>query len=63
MLTELNRHYYSTPKSYLDLIAIYQDMLINKKDELNQNLGRLTSGITKLMETYDTIDIMKDDLR
>ena len=48
---ELRRRVYTTPKSYLDLIDLYQGMLAEKREEIGTNLRRLTSGVTKLEET------------
>jgi dynein heavy chain len=44
----LKRKVYTTPKSYLDLIGLYLSSLKRKREELQLNQRRLSSGLTKL---------------
>ena len=52
-LARLRRNVYTTPKSYLDLIVLYTEMLEEKKLEKNVNFKRLSVGkwiiISRLM--------------
>lgn len=40
-LAKLERHVYTTPKSYLDLITLYVSMLKEKRNELQQVKDRM----------------------
>ncbi|WIA13579.1 hypothetical protein OEZ85_007146 [Tetradesmus obliquus] len=59
---ELRRRYYTTPKSYLDLINLYLQLLQEKRDELGQARNRLLDGLKKLNETNALVASMKADL-
>ena len=48
---EMRRKFYTTPKSYLDLIGLYMDLYATKKEELQVSLDRLANGLRKLDET------------
>lgn len=48
---ELRRRVYTTPKSYLDLIALYRNTLLRKRNEMNLNRNRLANGLRKLETT------------
>ena len=53
---------YTTPKSYLDLISVYLNTLDAKRKEYNANKNRLSSGLTKLNLTNDSIANLKISL-
>ncbi|KAK3247052.1 hypothetical protein CYMTET_43439 [Cymbomonas tetramitiformis] len=59
---ELRRRYYTTPKSYLDLINLYITLLDEKKTEFGVARDRLLNGLNKLEETNVLVDTMKVDL-
>jgi dynein heavy chain len=59
---ELRRRFYTTPKSYLDLINLYTALLSEKREEFSVARDRLLNGLTKLEETNVVIDKMKIDL-
>ena len=59
---ELRRKYYTTPKSYLDLINMYIDLLAVKREESAEARDRLVNGLNKLKETNSVVDTMKDEL-
>eukprot|EP00879_Flechtneria_rotunda_P011225 GHRR01011724.1.p1 GENE.GHRR01011724.1~~GHRR01011724.1.p1 ORF type:complete len:1363 (+),score=486.85 GHRR01011724.1:1838-5926(+) len=59
---ELRRRYYTTPKSYLDLINLYLQLLQEKRQELRQARDRLLDGLRKLNETNVLVTSMKADL-
>ena len=44
----MKRKVYNTPKSYLDLIKLYQQALKEKRDEMMTTQRRLANGLTKL---------------
>jgi len=59
---ELRRRYYTTPKSYLDLISLYLQLLAEKREEFSVARDRLLNGLQKLTETNTLVDSMKIDL-
>ena len=59
---ELRRRIYTTPKSYLDLISLYINMLDTKRREFNANKDRLASGLAKLNVTNEQIAELKKSL-
>lgn len=56
---ELRRKVYTTPKSYLDLIALYINTLAVKRKEINVNRSRLANGLTTLKNTNTSIAELK----
>jgi dynein heavy chain, axonemal len=60
--SELRRKYYTTPKSYLDLINLYIALLAEKRFELAEGRERLLNGLFKLNETNSVVDSMKIEL-
>ncbi|KAJ3083362.1 hypothetical protein HDU99_010537, partial [Rhizoclosmatium hyalinum] len=61
-LVNEKRHNYTTPKSFLALIAIYKDMLEKKSTELTRAMDRLENGLTKLQSTAAQVDDLKAKL-
>jgi len=59
---ELRRRYYTTPKSYLDLINLYLQLLGEKREENMVSKDRLLNGLQKLNETNALVDGMKEEL-
>mmetsp|Transcript_44339 Transcript_44339/g.86753 ORF Transcript_44339/g.86753 Transcript_44339/m.86753 type:complete len:4144 (+) Transcript_44339:98-12529(+) len=53
---ELRRQVYTTPKSYLDMINLYLDVLAFKRAELATSRNRLVVGLQKLSETTAVVD-------
>ncbi|KAG9395747.1 Dynein heavy chain and region D6 of dynein motor [Carpediemonas membranifera] len=56
------RRYYTTPTSYLELIALYRTMLHKKTDEQQSNLNKLVVGLQKLQETDEQVALLKEEL-
>jgi dynein heavy chain, axonemal len=48
---ELRRKVYTTPKSYLDHIKLYQVLLAEKRDEVESIKRKLSFGLEKLYAT------------
>lgn len=46
-LAELSRHNYVTPKSYLELLKIFSDLIVRKKQELCSARQRMKTGLDK----------------
>jgi dynein heavy chain len=51
----LRRRVYTTPKSYLDLISLYLQVLEEKRTEFHNNKSRLANGLSKLTEANKEI--------
>ena len=56
------RYNYTTPKSFLELINLYTNILRHKNNELESKIKRLGSGLEKLKETGKTVDDLKAQL-
>ncbi|KAF4654403.1 hypothetical protein FOL47_009992, partial [Perkinsus chesapeaki] len=61
-LERLRRHVYSTPKSYLDLIHLYTEMLSEKRDEKMRVQKRLVVGLDKLREANSVVSSLQEEL-
>eukprot|EP00930_Biecheleria_cincta_P027502 TRINITY_DN19311_c0_g1_i1.p1 TRINITY_DN19311_c0_g1~~TRINITY_DN19311_c0_g1_i1.p1 ORF type:complete len:4103 (-),score=885.99 TRINITY_DN19311_c0_g1_i1:122-12430(-) len=58
----LRRKVYVTPKSYLDLIALYLEMIMEKKDEKDIGLRRLQTGVDKIDEANRFVNNLQEEL-
>merc|ERR1719399_310316 len=61
-LERLRRHVYITPKSYLDLIQLYMEMLAEKQAEMNVSKNRLKTGLQKIAEANDIVSSLQEEL-
>lgn len=61
-LTNERRYNYTTPKTFLELISLYLNMLSSKNKELTDNIERLENGLTKLINTASQVDDLKEKL-
>ncbi|XP_031357040.1 dynein heavy chain 6, axonemal isoform X2 [Photinus pyralis] len=59
---EMKRHYYTTPSSYLELLKLYLNMLVDKRQLIQKTSDRIANGLQKLYETNSIIDAMKEEL-
>lgn len=59
---ELRRKYYTTPKSFLDLIHLYCSLLAERRMEMGESKERLLVGLQKLNQTNSIVDKMKAEL-
>ena len=59
---ELRRRFYTTPKSYLDLINLYISLVAEKRQETTLARDRLINGLLKLEETNTIVDTMQVEL-
>lgn len=50
-LTNEKRYNYTTPKSFLEQITLYQNLLRRKNSELQAKIVRLENGLEKLRNT------------
>ncbi|XP_066570660.1 dynein axonemal heavy chain 11 [Amia ocellicauda] len=56
------RHNYTTPKSFLEQITLYRNLLRKKHQELSQKMERLINGIQKLKTTAAQVEDLKAKL-
>lgn len=61
-LRELRRHYFVTPKSYIEFIQLYRSLLHKKKAEYDFNLKRISLGLKKVAEAKDMVTVMQEEL-
>jgi len=61
--SELRRKVYTTPKSYLDLISLYEKVLNQKRDLFHKNKNRLAVGLKKLQDTNNEIAILSENIK
>ena len=59
---ELRRKFYISPKSYLDMIALYTTVLKDKRMEMSAAKDRFVNGLSKMEEVTVVIDSAKQDL-
>eukprot|EP00746_Dinoflagellata_sp_MGD_P094656 gnl/MRDRNA2_/MRDRNA2_37720_c0_seq1.p1 gnl/MRDRNA2_/MRDRNA2_37720_c0~~gnl/MRDRNA2_/MRDRNA2_37720_c0_seq1.p1 ORF type:complete len:2173 (+),score=502.56 gnl/MRDRNA2_/MRDRNA2_37720_c0_seq1:470-6520(+) len=57
------RYNYTTPKSFLELIAFYLKMLINKQSKVETNIDRLEKGLTIMEQVQEKVAGLKEDLK
>ena len=62
-LQELDRHYYVTPTSYLELIMTFKTLLLQKRNEINLMRNRYTGGLDKLAFAAQQVAIMQKQLQ
>ncbi|RZC39341.1 MT, DHC N2, AAA 7, DHC N1 and/or AAA 9 domain containing protein [Asbolus verrucosus] len=56
------RYNYTTPKSFLEQIALYSKLLGEKTKNLEDNIQRLEAGLLKLASTAEEVDGLKEVL-
>ncbi|XP_072167681.1 dynein beta chain, ciliary [Diadema setosum] len=61
-LTNERRYNYTTPKSFLEQIKLYESLLSLKAKELTAKMERLENGLTKLQSTAQQVDDLKAKL-
>ena len=61
-LQELQRHFYVTPRSYIEFIQLYRSLLEKKRREYNFNLQRMSTGLRKVAESKEMVAVMKEEL-
>lgn len=57
------RHVYTTPKSFLELLKLYNVLLSSKRENQDNAIERLTTGLQKLRETKDAVTSLEEDLK
>ncbi|KAG7240353.1 hypothetical protein INR49_026924, partial [Caranx melampygus] len=61
-LAELSRYNYVTPKSYLELLKIFSDLIRLKKQDLCSARQRMKTGLDKLLSTAEDVSKMQEEL-
>ncbi|XP_066468990.1 dynein axonemal heavy chain 9 [Tiliqua scincoides] len=61
-LNNERRYNYTTPKSFLEQIKLYQNLLLKKGKELTAKMERLQNGLQKLSSTSAQVDDLKAKL-
>ncbi|XP_078510049.1 dynein axonemal heavy chain 17 isoform X2 [Lissotriton helveticus] len=61
-LASERRYNYTTPKTFLEQIKLYQHLLAMKRKELIAKIERLENGLTKLQDTSSQVDALKEKL-
>jgi dynein heavy chain len=57
------RYNWTTPKSFLELIALYKAMLARRRRETNDAITRLSNGVTKLEKTAKEVGELEESLK
>lgn len=57
------RYVYTTPKSYLELLKLYKQLLKRKRDESDAAIQRLANGLQKLRETGAAVAKIEEELK
>lgn len=63
LLEQERRHAYTTPKSFLELISLFKNMLQEKRDILEKNKERYESGLVKLKETAEQVAVIEVEVK
>lgn len=58
-LANEKRHNYTTPKSFLELIALYSKLLTEKTNDNQQRILRLDNGLIRLAQCAEQVDSLK----
>jgi dynein heavy chain, axonemal len=62
MFTELRRRNYVTPTNFLELTSGYKTLLYEKRIDLTNNINKLTSGLSKIIDTRAKVEQMSSGL-
>lgn len=57
------RFCYTTPKSFLELIKLFNSMIGKRRDFINSSKERLENGLIKLIETAEIVAKLEEDLK
>ena len=57
------RHVYTTPKSYLELLKLFNNLLSKKTSDADDAIERLSNGLLKLRETAAAVTRIEADLK
>ena len=57
------RYVYTTPKSYLELLKLYKNLLKKKRAESEAAITRLSNGLNKLRDTAEVVAKIEEQLK
>jgi dynein heavy chain len=57
------RYVYTTPKSYLELLKLYEGLLDKKRSSMDAAISRLENGLAKLRDTAEAVEQIEADLK
>lgn len=60
---QMKRYYYVTPKSYLEFLKLFIKMHELQTNKIKNDSDRISNGLHKLYETFDTVGDMKTKLK
>jgi len=58
-LSEERRYNYATPKSFLEFIDLYKNLLMKKRGNIETEAGQLEVGLQKLLQTEEDVGQLK----
>ena len=58
-----HRYTYTTPKTYLEFIYLYKNMLLKQREKSERATERLENGLQKLRETAEAVTQLEADLK
>ena len=61
-LTFLKRKVYITPKTYIDLIKTFKNVLREMKGNIDNNISKLSNGLSKLIESGEKVEYYKEEI-
>jgi dynein heavy chain len=53
---------HTTPKSFLELLSLYQNLLAKKQESMMSKITRLSDGLEKLRQTAETVAVISESL-
>lgn len=57
------RYNYTTPKSFLELIALYKAMLFERRAKIDRNIQKLSDGVLKLESTAAGVAELEEEIK
>ena len=57
------RYNYTTPKSFLELIALYKSMLFARREKIDANIKKLSDGVVKLESTAAGVSELEEFIK
>ncbi len=58
-----HRYNYTTPKSFLELIYLYRNMLSKERTSLAGDIDRLSTGLDKLETTSKDVALLEEEIK
>ena len=62
-LEQERRRSYTTPKSYLELISLYKNLLTRERNRVQNSKGRLERGVQKISEANKQVEQLQENLK